>query len=76
MEDNKDLLDLCRLNLLDENIIVDPEDQEIITTKKAIAWKKRRLAEKIRNNAPKVCQPKQKEAKLFIDYRSMDDDLE
>jgi len=37
---NKDILDLCRLNLMEENA----DSEEII---KVIEWKKKRLVEKI-----------------------------
>ena len=46
MNENKDLLDLCRLNQMEDNIENSPSmDKE--TTQKAINWKKRQLTEKI-----------------------------
>jgi hypothetical protein len=47
MNDNSDLLDLCRLNLMDEHIADAPESEELESTKKAIDWKRRHLTEKI-----------------------------
>ncbi len=53
MDDNKNLIDLCRLNLMQEHIqggsAVD-RDQAL----KAIDWKKRRLMEKIKREQSKV----------------------
>jgi len=50
MEDNKDLLDLCRLNLMEENVEKTPApDKE--ATLKAIDWKKRQVVQKIINRA-------------------------
>ncbi len=52
MNENADLLDLCRLNLMEENIegssAVDAE-----ATLKAIEWAKRRKMEKIIRSQPK-----------------------
>ncbi len=49
-EENQDLLDLCRLNLLEDNAI---ENNKLTDDdKKAIAWKKKRLSEKLKSNAP------------------------
>ncbi len=53
MDDNKNLLDLCRLNLMEEHIEGSPavdRDQAL----KAIDWKKRRLMEKIKHEQSKV----------------------
>ncbi len=48
MNENQDLLDLCRLNLMEENVEkVESIDKE--ETLKAIAWKKKRLSEKLSN---------------------------
>ena len=50
MNDNKDLLDLCCLNLMEEHIEGSPgPDRD--TTLKGIDWEKRRLAQKIMNRA-------------------------
>ncbi len=47
-EENQDLLDLCRLNLMEKNVEkTDYNDTE--TTLKAIAWKKRNLTQKLSN---------------------------
>ena len=46
--DIQDILDLCRLNLMEKNVSqTDYNDTE--TTLKAIAWKKRNLAQKLSN---------------------------
>lgn len=52
MNENQDLLDLCRLNLMEENIENSPMDEiERENAKKAIEWKKRHLAVRIKNEA-------------------------
>ena len=50
MNENQDLLDLCRLNLMEENVeeAIAPDKD---TTLRAIDWKKRQLAQKIKNRA-------------------------
>jgi hypothetical protein len=51
MNENQDLLDLCRLNLMEENVKESPAvDRD--TTLKAIDYKRRQLATRIINNAP------------------------
>lgn len=51
--DNKDILDLCRLNLMEENISDSPSlDRDI--TMKAIEVKKRELATKITGKLPPI----------------------
>ena len=45
MNDNQALLDLCRLNIVEENIKDSPEKDE---TLKAIDWKRRELVRKIK----------------------------
>ena len=51
MNENQDLLDLCRLNAMEENIEDSPAvDQD--ATQEAIDWKKRQLAIRLINNAP------------------------
>ena len=51
-EDNKDILDLCRLNLMEEHIekAVAPDRD---ATLMGIDWARRRLAQKIINKANK-----------------------
>lgn len=46
MNENQDLLDLCRLNLIEEHI-GQPQTSEETEIIKSIDWKKRNLAEKI-----------------------------
>lgn len=52
MNENQDLLDLCRLNQMEENV-EDSPDPERDNTLEAIDWARRRLTTKIINNAPK-----------------------
>ena len=53
MNNNQDLLDLCRLNLMEENIKDnDAVDKEV--TMQAINYKKKQLATRIINSTPKV----------------------
>lgn len=49
--ENQDLLDLCRLNLMEENIEESP-DPERDSVLDLITMKKRTLATKVINNAP------------------------
>ena len=53
MNNNDDLLDLCKLNKMEENIanshVVDRD-----ATMKAIKWKKRQIARKLINNKPTI----------------------
>lgn len=57
-EDNQDLLDLCRLNLLEENVnkttAIDTEEVLL-----AIEWKKKRLIEKIKLQQGKINENKE-----------------
>ncbi|KKN73980.1 hypothetical protein LCGC14_0395460 [marine sediment metagenome] len=46
---NKDLLDLCRLNLMEENI-TDSSDMDREATLKAIEWKRNNLVSKIKED--------------------------
>ncbi len=48
MNENQDLLDLCRLNLLEEKI-KQTDWNETETTLKAIDWKKKSLTNKLSN---------------------------
>lgn len=53
MNDNQDLLDLCRLNLLEEgieNAVATDKD----VTQKAIDYKKRRAMTRLKQNPPKI----------------------
>ncbi len=53
MDDNKNLLDLCRLNLMEEHIEeTSGVDRDV--TLKAIDWKKRHLMEKIKREQKDV----------------------
>ncbi len=45
--DNKNILDLCRLNQIDENIS-ESSAVDVEETKKTINWKKKCLIEKIK----------------------------
>jgi len=53
MNDNQDLLDLCRLNLMEDNVknSVAPDMDEAM---KAIDYKKRTLITRIINNPPTI----------------------
>jgi len=53
MNDNQDLLDLCRLNLMEDNI-KDSVAPDINEVKKAIDYKKRTLVTRIINNPPSI----------------------
>ena len=46
--ENQDLLDLCRLNQMEENIADSPAPDRDVTLK-AIDWSKRQLVTKIKN---------------------------
>ena len=53
MNENQDLLDLCKLNLMEENVENSPAPDRGITLE-AIDWKKRQLVTKLINNAPTI----------------------
>ncbi len=48
MDDNKDLLDLCRLNQMEDHVEESPSPDRD-KTMEAIDWKKRQLVVKITN---------------------------
>ena len=54
--DNQNLMDLCRLNLMEDNISDLPEDQEKSDTLFLIKRKKRELTRKIVNRQPAASQ--------------------
>jgi len=53
MNDNQDLLDLCRLNLIEDNVqnSVSPDKDEAM---KAIDYKKRALMTRLKHNPPTI----------------------
>ena len=51
--ENQDLLDLCTLNQMEENI-KDSSAVDRDETLRAIDWKKRQLVERIKQNSPPV----------------------
>lgn len=53
MDDNKNLLDLCRLNAMEEHI-EGSSAVDCDVTLKAINWEKRRLMEKIKREQSKA----------------------
>lgn len=53
MNDNRDLLDLCRLNLMEENIKESVSVDRDITLQ-AIDYKKRQMVERIKNDPSPV----------------------
>lgn len=57
MEDNKDLLDLCRLNQMEEHVKDSPAPDRDATMK-AIDWKKQHLVTNIAFRAAKENQAK------------------
>ena len=64
MNENQDLLDLCRLNIIEDNAI---ENNKLTDDdKKAIAWKKKRLSEKLKSNAPSFSEEQIKKHKALL----------
>ena len=51
MNENQDLLDLCRLNAMEPNVEASPDIERDLALK-GIDWKRRQLATKIINNRP------------------------
>ncbi len=65
MNENQDLLDLCRLNLMEKNVEkTDYNDTE--TTLKAIAWKKRNLTQKLSNQGLSFSEEQIKKHKALL----------
>lgn len=50
---NNDLLDLCRLNIMEENIADSPAPDSAVAMK-AIDWKRRQIAIKLKNKQPPI----------------------